>query len=172
MQGIGFLISPKGRLAPQPFALAAIAVYLLGLASHLLTTPDVIARAGLWPFVAAQAVLIWVWFVLHARRLHDAGHPSGLAAGVSLLYVLSIVLLVILADGFFNAGGSAMANPNATSALGLIIALYIMATLLGSIHYDLAWIMVGLLVLMAFLPIIVALGFTLWTATRPSLGQA
>ena len=172
MQAVRFLFSPKGRLAPPPFALAVIAVYLFGLASQLLTTPDVIARAGLWPFAAVQAVLIWVWFVLHARRLHDAGQPSGLAAGVSLLYVLSIVLLLILADGFFNTGGSAMADPNATSALGLIMALYIMATLLGSIHYDLAWIMVVVLLLMAFLPVIVALGFTLWTATRPSVEQA
>jgi lauroyl/myristoyl acyltransferase len=41
-------------------------------------------------------------------------------------------------------------------------------TLLGSIHYDLAWIVVGILTLCAFMPILIALFFTLWIATRPS----
>jgi len=65
-------------------------VYLVGAASHLLTVPDVLGHAGLWPFVIVQGVLIWIWFVLHAQRLHDAGRGSGLAVGVALLYILSI----------------------------------------------------------------------------------
>src|SRR5579863_645035 len=63
MTGLDFLLSPSGRLRPQAFLYGALAVYLLGAASHLLTVPDVIRRAGLWPFVAAQALLIWIWFV-------------------------------------------------------------------------------------------------------------
>jgi len=172
MQAFRFLFSPNGRIAPQSFTLCAAAVYLFGIASHLLTVPDVIGQAGLWPFVAVQAVLIWIWFVLHAKRLHDTGRASGLALGVALLYVLSIVLLVIVADGFFNTSDSPMMNPNASGALGLILMLYIIATLLGSIHYDFAWIMVAFLLLMAFVPVIVALGFTLWAATRPSVAAA
>src|SRR5580704_6366816 len=97
MQGPRLLLSPNGRLRPQPFIYGAIAIYSLGAASHLLTAPDVMARLWLWPFAAAQAVLIWFWYALHAQRLHDAGRRSGLAVGVGLLYVLSIVLLVILA---------------------------------------------------------------------------
>jgi len=85
---------------------------------------------------------------------------------------LSLVLLLIVADGFFNTSDSPMMNPNASSALGLILMLYIIATLLGSIHYDFAWIMVAILLLMALVPVIVALGFTLWAATRPSVAIA
>jgi hypothetical protein len=114
-------------------------------------------------------VLIWVWFVLHAQRLHDAGRGSGLAVGVALLYVLSIVLLLIVAEGFFNTSDGLMANPNAAGALGLILLLYIVSTLLGSAQYDLAWVVVAILTLMAFLPIIAALSLTLWAATRPSV---
>ncbi len=169
MQGLRFLFSPEGRIAPRSFFVAAIIVYLLGSASHFLTSPLVIARAGLWPFVALQAVLIWVWFVLHAKRLHDSGRASGLAVGVALLYVLSIVLLLIVADAFFNTSDSVMHDPNATSALGLILLLYIIGTLLGSMHFDLVWVTVAILTAMALVPIIVALGFTLWTATRPSV---
>src|SRR5580658_9709912 len=98
MQSPGQLLSPGGRLKPQPFTYAAIAVYLAGAASHLLTAADVMTRAGLWPFLAAQILLLWLWFALHAKRLRDAGHGSGLAAGVALLYALSIALLLIVAD--------------------------------------------------------------------------
>jgi len=169
MQAVRFFFSPDGRLKPRPFIYGAIAVYLAGLASHLLTAPDVMARGGLWPFIAVQALLIWIWFALHGKRLHDAGRSAGLAAGVALLYLLSIVLLLIVADAFFNTSDGLMMNTNATSALGLILLLYIIATLLGSTHYDLAWLMVALLTLLAFLPIVVALAFTVWAATRPSI---
>jgi len=121
MQAGRFLFSPRGRLRPQPFIYGAVAVYLAGVASHFLTTPDVLGRAGLWPFVVAQVVLTWVWFTLHAQRLHDAGRASGVAVGVCLLYVLSIVLLLIVADSFFNTSNGPMADANATSALWLIL---------------------------------------------------
>ncbi len=110
MQSVSLLFSPGGRLRPQAFLYGALAVYLAGVGSHLLTTPDVIGRAGLWPFVAAQALLVWIWFVLHAKRLHDAGRGSGLAVGVGVLYVLSIVLLMVIADSFFNTTDGLMAN--------------------------------------------------------------
>ena len=159
--------SPAGRLAPQPFIYGAATVYALGLASHFLTTPDVLARGGLWPFIAAQIAVIWIWFVLHSKRLRDAGHSSGLAVAVALLYVLSVALLLIVADSFFNTSDGPMANGNATGALGLILLVYVIATLLGSTQYDLAWVVVAILTLMAFLPIIVSVAFTLWAATRP-----
>ena len=102
MRAISLLCSPSGRLKPQPFIYGAIAVYLLGAASQLLTTPDILRRGGLLPFVAAQLALIWIWFCLHAKRLHDAGRSSGLAVGIALLYLLSVVLLLIVVDGFFT----------------------------------------------------------------------
>jgi uncharacterized membrane protein YhaH (DUF805 family) len=171
MQPLRFLFSPQGRIAPQSFAAAVIVVYLVGGASHFLTSPAVIARAGLWAFVAVQAVLIWVWFVLHARRLHDSGRAAGLAVGVVLLYALSVVLLLIVADSFFNISDSVMHDPNAASALGLILMLYIIDALLGSLHYDFAWLAVVILIAMAVVPTIVALVFTLWTSTRPRITQ-
>src|SRR5580658_11243115 len=98
MQSLGFLFSPGGRLKPQPFIYGAVAIYVAGAASHFLTSPDVITHGGLWPFLGAQILLLWLWFTLHAKRLHDAGHGSGMAAGVALLYALSIALLIIVAD--------------------------------------------------------------------------
>ncbi len=169
MQAIEFLFSPNGRLRPQPFIYGAVGVYLFGVASHLLTTPDVIRHGGLWPFLAAQILLIWIWFVLHAKRLHDAGKNSGLAIAVGLLYGLSLVLLLIVADSFFNTTDGLMDNAGATGALELILLLYVIVTLIGSPHYDLAWLLVVILVLIGFAPIVVAVVFSAWTARRPSL---
>lgn len=167
MQALRFLFSPSGRLPPQAFALAVVVVYLAGAASHLLTAPEVIARGGLWPFVAAQALLVWIWFALHAKRLRDAGRTAGLAAGVSLLYALSVVLLIIIVASFYNALAGEVPDANTASALGLILLVSIVAILLGSPHYDLAWLMVAILLLIAFVPVIVAIIVSLWAATRP-----
>jgi len=169
MQALRFLFSPSGRLGPQAFAVAAIAVYAAGAASQLLTVPDVMARAGLWPFAAVQALLTWVWYALHAKRLHDADRASGLAAGASLLYALSVVLLLIIAEAFFTTAAGSMADANATSALGLILLISIIATLAGSSNYDLGWLVVTTLMALAFVPVIVAIAVTLWAATRPSV---
>jgi hypothetical protein len=43
-----------------------------------------------------------------------------------------------------------------------------MMTLTGPVQYDLTWIVVVILTLFAFVPVLIALFFTLWTATRTS----
>jgi uncharacterized membrane protein YhaH (DUF805 family) len=165
-------VSPQGRLRPRPFLAAIAAVYIAGVLSHWLTVPDVIARVGLWAFAAAQAALIWLWFALHAKRLHDAGRGEGLAIAVALLYLLSLILLLLLATNFFaGSEPGSLGNASATSALELVLLLYIVMTLTGPIQYDLTWIVVSILTLFAFVPVLVALFFTLWTATRTSAAQ-
>jgi uncharacterized membrane protein YhaH (DUF805 family) len=171
MQALRFLLSPSGRLKPQLFIYGALAIYLFGAASHFLTTPDVLRRGGLWPFIAVQLLLVWVWFCLHAKRLHDTGRSGGLALGIGLLYLLSVVLLLIVADGFFSTSAAPMADANAAGALWLLLVLTIASTLAGSAQYDLAWVVVAILTLMAFVPIVVALGFTAWLARRPTENQ-
>jgi uncharacterized membrane protein YhaH (DUF805 family) len=166
MQALRFLLSPSGRMGPQAFAVAVAAVYAAGAASQLLTMPDVMARRGIWLFAALQALLTWVWFAIHAKRLRDAGRASGLAAAASLLYALSIVLLLIVAAAFFTASSGAT---DTNSALGLILLVAIIATLSGSSNYDIAWLMAAMLTVVACLPIIVAVAVTLWAATRPSV---
>jgi uncharacterized membrane protein YhaH (DUF805 family) len=172
MQTLRFVFSPAGRLEPRIFAFAVIVVYLVGAASHLLTVPAVIARGGPWPFAAVQALLIWIWFSLHARRLHDAGRGAGLAVGASLLYALSIALLLILTISFYAPLAGDMPDANTASALGLILLVLVVAVLLGSPHYDLAWAAMGILVFLSLVPLLVLVGVTLWVATRPSKAPA
>jgi hypothetical protein len=116
--------------------------------------------------VAVQVLVIWIWYALHAKRLRDAGRPVGLAVGVDLLYTLSVVLLIIIAASFFNA--SIDQDSNATSALGLLLLVSIVASLLGSLNYDFSWLIVTILVVMAVVPVIVAAIFTCWAVLQPS----
>jgi uncharacterized membrane protein YhaH (DUF805 family) len=172
MQAVNFLFSPSGRLKPQPFVYGAIAVYVFGAASHFLTTPDVLRRGGLLPFIAVQLFLVWIWFTLHAKRLHDTGRSSGLAVAIGLLYLLSIVLLLIVADGFITTSNMPMGDANAIGALWLLLVLYIVSALAGSSQYDLAWVVVAILTFLAFAPAVAALGFSLWVARKPSVKDA
>ena len=168
MQALRFLFSPSGRLSPQVFVVAAIVVYLAGTASHTLTMPTIMARTGPWLFAAVQALLIWIWYVLHAKRLHDAGRSVGPAIGASILYALSITLLLILAVSFYVPLAGQVSDANTASALGLILLISIVAVLLGSAHYDLTWLVVAILVLLSLLPVILAVGVTVFAATRPA----
>ncbi len=169
MQALHFLFSPSGRLGARPFIWAAIAVYIAGLAAQSLTSAHMLERIGLWPFGIAQALLIWIWFVLHAKRLRDAGHATSLALGASVLYALSVVLLLLIGGSFL--GKVPIDAANGSSALGLLILISIIATLLNASHYDVTWLFLAGLSIMAFLPPVVAVTVTLWAATRPSVGE-
>jgi uncharacterized membrane protein YhaH (DUF805 family) len=168
MQTLRLLFSPAGRLPQSTFIAIALLVYVAGAASHALTLPDVIKPAGLWPFLAAQLLLIWIWYALHAKRLRDAGKPVGLAIAASLLYVLSVALLVIIANAFYGALAGQGTDPNTAGTLGLILFVSIIAMLSGTPHDSLAWLVVAILLVIAYLPIVLAVATTVWAATRPT----
>jgi uncharacterized membrane protein YhaH (DUF805 family) len=168
MQGLRLLFSPSGRLGPRAFIIAIVLVYVAGGASQALTRPDVIKSAGLWPFLATQIALIWIWYALHTKRLRDAGKPVGLAVAASLLYVLSVALLVIIAGAFYGALAGQGTDPNTASALGLILFVSIIAMLSSAPHDSLAWLIVAILLVIACLPIVLAVVTTVWAATRPT----
>jgi uncharacterized membrane protein YhaH (DUF805 family) len=171
MQSLGLVFSPSGRLGPRGFIVAVVLLYVAAAASQALTLSGVIKSAGLWPFLAAQLVLVWIWYALHAKRLRDAGKPVGLAVVTSLLYVLSVALLVIIAGAFYSALAGQGTDPNTASALGLILLVSIVAMLSGAPRDSLAWLMVAVLLVIAYLPIVLALVTTAWAATRPTAGR-
>src|SRR3972149_569722 len=89
-------LSPSGRLSRGGFLLAISLVYVAGLGSQMLTAPVVLERIGLLPLAAGQLAILWSWAALHAKRLRDAGRPTGLAAGIAIIYLLALVLRLIL----------------------------------------------------------------------------
>jgi hypothetical protein len=113
-------------------------------------------------------VLIWLWFTLHSKRLRDAGLGTGLAAGVGVLYALSVLLLVLVEASFAGALSGQAGDAKAASGLELILLVSIIALLLSSTHYDLTWAVVAILLAVEFVPIVLALGTTVWAASQPS----
>jgi uncharacterized membrane protein YhaH (DUF805 family) len=171
MQALRFLFSPSGRLGPQAFIIAVIVVDAAGAASQWLTLLGVTAHSGLWLFAVAQAALTWVWFALHAKRLRDAGRSIGLAVGAAILYALSVVLLLAVATAFFTISPNGTTDANAVGALTLILILSIFESLAAASSYELGPLVVAILMVLGFLPIIVAMVVTLWAATGGSVKE-
>ncbi len=166
------LFSPSGRLAQWPFAIAVTVVYLVSFLSQVLLVAQVTVRFGLWPFALLQVLLIWVWFSLHSKRLRDAGRSRGLAVGIASLYALAIVLLLLIMVMITASETSSTAARGGQSLLQLFIVLYFLAMLIGSADFGglTFWMMGFFALIMA--PVLIAMVFSIWTATRPGVPAA
>src|SRR5262249_61775651 len=131
MHNLVTFLPPQRRLRPQPFITSIAVVYVVGAASHWLTLPDVTARVGLLPFAAAQALLTWIWFILHAKRLHDAARGYGLAGAGAPLFLLSLLVLLVFGADFFGGSEKKLCNASATNAVELIPLLHQIMTPAG-----------------------------------------
>lgn len=169
MNAVRAAFSLSGRLSAGPFAIAAVAVYVLGLASQSLLTWPIMARAGLFPFIILHAVLLWVWFAIHAKRLRDAGRDIGSAVGIAIVNVLAItfLLMVIL---FLLSPVEGQPGETAGGVLGTwVVFIFLIEIFSGA--SNLGWLGKVLLVIVgiAMLPVLLAIGFSIWAGTRPSL---
>ena len=169
MNVAALLFSRSGRLAPAPFAAAIVLVYLISFLSQMLLSAQVTVPVGLWPFALLQAALVWIWLVLHIKRLRDAGRPAGMAIGIAGLYVLALMLLLLVIVMITANEFSGDAAKAGQGLLQFFMALWFIGMLVG--HADLGmfgvWLM-GFLALM-LTPLLIALGFSIWTGTRPSV---
>jgi uncharacterized membrane protein YhaH (DUF805 family) len=162
MESLGLFFSPFGRLAPKPFGRAAAAVYGLAFLSQLLISPPLMFRIGFAPFALVQAMAIWGWFCLHAKRLRDAGRPIGAALAIAVLYALAMI--VALAVG--SPPGGVEAPRGATAHV--LISSYLVSILAGDPDPGFfAYMATGILALI-FAPMLIAIAFSIWTGTRPS----
>lgn len=169
------LLSPQGRLSPRPFAVAVVALYVVIFCSQALLGGGVTGALGFWPFIVVQAVIAWAWFVLHARRLRDAGRPVGHAAAIAVLYGLAmillmlVVLLIISADQGQSAGGAG----NASGEVGAVFRLFVLLGLIALLAADTGLGGFGSLLLgfvaLVMAPIVVAIGYSIWAGTRPTV---
>jgi uncharacterized membrane protein YhaH (DUF805 family) len=176
MDTLALLFSPSGRIAPKPFAIGIVCLYIVSFGSRLLLAQSVMARAGVGPFVLVQIAVIWSWYALHAKRLHDAARGGGAAIAVAINYALAIVVVAIIAMLFAQPTPAADASvSSAAPSPGLaevLLVLYLFALLTGDPHLGLfGYVLVGLLVLV-LAPFVIALVFSVWTGTRPRVATA
>jgi len=165
-------ISTQGRLARKPFALGVLGIYLAGIPAQALLSGAVTARAGLWPFIIVQAALIWIWLVLHIRRLRDSGQPPAAAIGVALVYTLALGLMLMLIVFLTNpnaigppADGE---RPPGDAAAGVLLVLFLFAIVFKPDFGVFTTILKGL-ILIAFLPALISLLFSIRTGMRKSV---
>src|SRR5262245_41836892 len=128
MHALALFTTTEGRLDRKPFWLSALAIYLAGLAAQLLLVPQVMARGGVWPFVLAQAILIWFWLAVHIKRLRDAGQGPAGAIGVALIYALAIVLL-LLTVAFLTNPNAPSGPGDANAGFGLLLVIVVVSLL-------------------------------------------
>lgn len=167
MQFLRALFDASGRLAPNPFWTAAVGVYLAVAASQLLTLPDITSWAGLWPFAASQAALLWAWFALHAKRLRDAGRGIGPAVGVTVLVVVALALFLIV------LGLSVEGVPDDGSGLiGVLVILAMLGSFSDMTDLSPFAIVLAGIVLIVCVPLVLALCFSIWAGTLPSDASA
>ena len=172
MSTVSLLFSRSGWIEPKTFGIAVTLLYVANFLSRMLLSGDVTAHAGLWPFAVAQAVLIWVWIVLHVKRLRDAGKSTGLAIGIACLYVLAIVLVLLVMVMIVATEASTQTAQTGQGLIRLFLVLYLFAMLMGSPEFGVMtyWLM-GFMALLV-LPVLVAFGFSIWAGTRPRLPEA
>jgi uncharacterized membrane protein YhaH (DUF805 family) len=168
MDPVAFFLSTSGRLAPRPFAIGAALIYAASLASQALISAPMVARAGFWPFAAAQATLLWGWYALHTKRLRDAERDAAAAAAIAALYALAMVLLLFVA--FFIRLGAHPGEALAGSKLRWLGPLSF--GWFGAGEFGWLGLILAAFVIAAFAPALVALAFSIWTGTRPSAAAA
>jgi uncharacterized membrane protein YhaH (DUF805 family) len=164
MESLALFFSARGRVAPRAFAAGAAVVYGTALLSFLLISPPVMLRVGLAPFALVQAIAIWCWFCLHAKRLRDADRRIGVAVAIAVLYALAVILFLLLVALIMPFGDVAQ-PPRADDVLPLLIAAL---TAESGIFAYVAAVILALVVV----PVPMAIGFSIWAATRPAATSA
>ena len=162
MESLAVFFSARGRLAPRAFAAGAAVVYATAFLSPLLISPPVMLRAGLVPFALVQAIAIWCWFCLHAKRLRDADRQVGVAVAIAVLYALAVILFLLLVALIMPFGDAAQrARAEDVPVLSLLIATLTAET--GIFAYVAAAILA-----LVVAPVPMAIALSIWAATRPA----
>jgi uncharacterized membrane protein YhaH (DUF805 family) len=158
------LLSPYGGLGRGAFIGVAALFYGIALAAHMLTAPAFLMRFGLLPFLLSQVVLTWLWFVLHAKRLHDAGRAAAPAGGAAALYLLGLVLLLLLGAFFLD---EIAVTPGRIIGTPLLLSI---AAAMFAIEATPVGVTLVVLLLAAVAALLVPLGFSVWAAGLASAG--
>ncbi len=102
--------SPKGRINPTQFMQGAILLIVINFIFSMLTLVSMMFFLVAMP---VGLIMIWLWFSLWAKRLHDAGKSAWMVLLVLLVTVAVSLLstrLVYMITGFDPASATAAAQ--------------------------------------------------------------
>jgi hypothetical protein len=104
--------------------------------------------------------------------LRDAGNAPAAAFGVAVIYALSLALLLMLIAFFTNPDAAAVPgsgeNAAGDAAAATLLVLFLIAIVLKPDFGVFTTILKGL-ILIAFLPAVISLLFSIRTGLRPSI---
>jgi hypothetical protein len=169
---LALFFSAQGRLAPKPFAVGVIAVYLTTFLAQLLLSPPVIAHGGPAPFALVQGLATWSWFCLHAKRLRDGDHGVGAAAAVAILYGLAVVLFLLMVALIADPVPKDATHAASAHLADFFVLLLALAVLTGDPNLGLFAYVVMAVLMLILIPILVAIGFSIFAFRRPSVAHA
>lgn len=177
MDEIGLFFSTRGRIDRKTFGWCVLAIYVLGFFSQALLSGNVIARAGLWPFIVVHGALIWAWVALHIKRLRDANEGAAGAIGVAIVYSLAVGLLVLVVSLFTGFSASHADRPPGEPAPAgeAIIALFLVILIFNMLYspdFGVFTTLLKIMVLIACMPALISFVFTLRTGLRESAAPA
>jgi uncharacterized membrane protein YhaH (DUF805 family) len=173
MESFASIFSASGRLAPRPFAIGAVAIYVASFLSQFLLAAPVTARASVFPFLLVQMAIAWLWYALHVRRLRDAGRAATPALALTILFALAVILL-LLATAAINAPGTAGTADDTPfgGAFRIILILFLIGSIMSDPNLGMFGVIILTVLALVMLPIVIATAFTIWAATRPSAPAA
>jgi len=164
MESLALFFSSSGRLAPKPFARAVVAVYAAAFLSQFLISPPLL-RIGLAAFALVQAISMWAWFCLHAKRLRDAERPIGLAVAIVVLYALAMILLLLviaLVLGMTPGG----------DGTDVLISSHLVRIIAGDPDPGFFGYVAAGVLLLVFAPMLIAMWFSIWIGAMPPAAAA
>jgi uncharacterized membrane protein YhaH (DUF805 family) len=173
MDSLALFYSTSGRIARKPFAIGVIVVYLVSFGARALLLNPVMAKAGIAPFVLVQALVIWAWYALHAKRLRDAQKSIGSAIGVAIVYAFAIALVALIVVLLVPSPAVAPGAPFSSAGLGeLLLVLLLLALLTGQPHLGFFGYILMVAAALVLAPLVTALLFSLWVGSRPGVDRA
>ena len=171
MQSPGLFLSLRGRIGPRNFGYAIVGVYLSSFLSQILISPPFILRIGMLPFLALQALLLWGWLALHVKRLRDGGYPAGPAVGIAVLYALAIVQFLLLVDPMIgHEAGSVGTDLPRHGFWDLWTFVVLISAAIAQPDFGFFDLFAMIFLALILTPMLVAIGFSIWTGTRPPAG--
>src|ERR1043166_2132718 len=165
MDSLAPFFSASGRIAARPFAIRIVIVYALIFASQLLLSQVVMSRVSIAPFVVLQGALTFAWYALHTKRLRDGGRHTAPAFALAVLYAMSVILFILLMALVLSMD----LGVGDESDIALLMVFIVLAALAADPVAGLFFYLAVVRLVLVFIPLLIAVAFSLWAGMRPSL---
>ncbi len=161
--------SPSGELEQGPYVRSMLALLIGAVLSHLLTAPVALAQFGILPFVIVQFVIVWWWFCLIVKRLHDAERSILGVTAVALISFIAVLFLAVMLVLQVSDTSAGTLAPWLPASIGLLLYPFVFFfNLVTGPAANAQDLHVALLALLIVAPPLLTIWWSVWAALQPS----